>query len=65
MLTTLQYIAHNELTVVLSNDLRTVSEWIAENKLVLNISKAKYNVFSHRNMLAGDPQLNMSMNGWL
>ena len=35
----------NELTGVLSSELRMVSEWVDKNKLVFNISKAICNVF--------------------
>jgi hypothetical protein len=52
----------NELTDVLSSELRMVSEWVDVKKLVLNISKIKCIVFGSRYMLADDPQLNLSMN---
>ena len=52
----------NELTDVLSGELRMVSEWVDMNKLVLNISKTKCIVFGSRYMLVDDPQLNLSMN---
>lgn len=41
---------------VLSNELRTVSEWVGMKQIMLNISKTKCIVFGSRNMLAGDPR---------
>uniref|UniRef100_A0A4W5P3U4 Reverse transcriptase domain-containing protein n=1 Tax=Hucho hucho TaxID=62062 RepID=A0A4W5P3U4_9TELE len=52
----------NELTNVLSSELRMVSEWVDMNKLVLNISKTKCIVFGSRYMLADDPLLNLAIN---
>ena len=52
----------NELTDVLSSELRMVSECVDMNKLVLYVSKTKCIVFGSRYMLADDPQLNLSMN---
>ena len=52
----------NELIDVLSSELRMMSKWVDMNELVLNISKSKCVVFSSRDMLADDPQLNLLMN---
>ena len=38
-------------------------EWLASNKLVLNISKTKRIVFSANHSLGSRPQLNLVMNG--
>ena len=38
-------------------------EWVASNKLVLNISKTKSIVFGTNHSLSCRPQLNLVMNG--
>ena len=38
-------------------------EWVASNKLVLNISKTKSIVFGSNHSFSSRPQLNLVMNG--
>ena len=44
-------------------ELQSVLEWVASNKLVLNISKTKSIVFGINPSLSCRPQLNLVMNG--
>ena len=53
----------NEVTETLNKELQSVLEWVARNKLVLNISKTKSIVFSTNHSLSSRPQLNLVMNG--
>jgi hypothetical protein len=46
----------------LNKELQLVSEWVAGNKLVLNISKTKSIVFWTNISLNPKPQLNLVMN---
>jgi hypothetical protein len=48
-----------EMTAVLNKELQLVSEWVAMNKLVLNISKNKSIVFGTNNSLNLIPQQNL------
>ena len=43
-------------------DLQLFSEWVARNKLVLNISKTKSIVFGSKHSLNPKPQLNLVIN---
>ena len=52
-----------ELTDVLCKELQTVSDWVEENKLVLNITKTKCMVIGTRRKIARDSCLNLSMGG--
>ena len=45
-----------EMTATLNKELQLVSEWVARNKLVLNISKTKSIVFGTNHSL--NPNLN-------
>lgn len=56
-------LTYQELTDVLSIELRTVAEWVSKNKLVLNISKTKCMVFGPRHMLVSNPELSLSLDG--
>ena len=51
-----------EMTATLNKELQLVSEWVARNKLVLNISKNKSIVFGTNHSLNPKPQLNILMN---
>jgi hypothetical protein len=51
-----------EFTATLNEELQSVSEWVARNKLVLNISKTKSIVFGTNHSLNPKPQLNIVMN---
>ncbi|KAK6322588.1 hypothetical protein J4Q44_G00073800, partial [Coregonus suidteri] len=53
----------NEVTETLNKELQSVLEWVASNKLVLNISKTKSIVFGTNHSLSSRPQLNLVMNG--
>ena len=53
----------NEDTETLNKELQSVFEWVASNKLVLNISKTKSIVFGTNHSLSSRPQLNLVMNG--
>ena len=53
----------NELTETLNKELQSVLEWVASNKLVLNISKTLSIVFGKNHSLSARPQLNLVMNG--
>ena len=48
-----------EMTATLNKELQLVSEWVARNKLVLNISKTKSIVFGTNHSLNHKPQLNL------
>jgi hypothetical protein len=51
-----------EMTATLYKELQLVSEWVARNKLVLNISKTKSIVFGTNHSLNPKPQLNIVIN---
>ena len=53
----------NEVTETLKKELQSVLEWVASNKLVLNISKTKSIIFGTNHSLYFRPQLNLGMNG--
>ena len=53
----------NEVTETLNKELQSVLEWVASNKLVLNIFKTKSIVFGTNHYLSSRPQLNLVMNG--
>ena len=55
--------AANEVTETLNKELQSILEWVASNKLVLNISKTKSIVSGTNNSLSARPQLNLVMNG--
>ena len=48
-----------ELEIVLMEELKSVIEWVTNNKLVLNISKTKSIIFGTRYMLLNEPRLNI------
>ena len=48
-----------ERTATLNNELQLVSEWVANNKLALNISKTKSIVYGTKHSLNPKPQLNL------
>ena len=48
-----------EMTATLNKELQLVSEWVARNKLVLNISKNKSIAFGTKHSLNPKPQLNL------
>ena len=50
-----------EMNATLNRGLQLVSEWVARNKLVLNISKTKSVVFGTSHSLTPKPQLNIVM----
>jgi predicted flavoprotein YhiN len=52
-----------ELTDVLCKELQIVSDWVKENKLVLNITKNKFMVIGTRRRIVRDSCLNLSMGG--
>ena len=52
----------SEITATLNIELQLVSEWVARNKLVLNISKTKSIVFGTNHSLNPKPQLNLVIN---
>ena len=52
----------SEMTATLNKELQFVSEWMARNKLVLNISKTKSIVFGTNHSLNHKPQTNIVMN---
>ena len=56
-------ITANEVTETLNKEVQSVLEWMASNKLVVNISKTKIIVFGTNHSLTARPQLNMVMNG--
>jgi hypothetical protein len=51
-----------EMTATLNKELQFVSEWMAKNTFVLNISKTKSIVFGKNHSLNSKPQLNLVMN---
>ena len=51
-----------EMTATLNKELQLVSEWVARNKLALNISKAKRIVFGTKHSLNPKPQQNLLIN---
>ena len=51
-----------EMTTTLNKELQLVSEWMARNKLLLNISKTKSIVFETNHSLNPKPQLNLVIN---
>ena len=51
----------NEVTKTINKE--SLLEWVASNKLVLNISKTKSIVFDKNNSLSTRPQQNLVMNG--
>ena len=51
-----------EMTATLNKELQLLSEWVASNKLVLNISKTKIIVFGTNHSLNPKPQLHLVMN---
>ena len=51
-----------EMTATLNKELQLVSEWVARNKLALNISKTKSIVFGTKHSLIPKPQLNLVIN---
>ena len=53
-----------ELTDVLCKELQIVSDWVEDNKLLLNITKTKCMVIGTRRRLARDSCLNLSMGGF-
>lgn len=52
-----------ELIELLCNELRSISDWLKENKLMLSASKTKCIVFGTRGMFAGDTCLDLSIVG--
>ena len=52
-----------EVTETLNKQLQSVLEWVANNKLVLNISKTKSIVFGTNHSFISRPRLNLEMNG--
>ena len=51
-----------EVTETLNKEFESVLEWVASNKLVLNISKTKSVLFGTNHSLSSRPQLNLGMN---
>ena len=49
----------NEVTETLNKELQSVLEWVASNKLVLNISKTKSIVFGAIHSVSARPQQNL------
>jgi hypothetical protein len=52
----------SEITATLNKELQSVSELVARNKLVLNISKTKSILFGTNHSLNPKPQLNLVRN---
>jgi hypothetical protein len=52
----------SEITATLNKELQLVSECVAKNKLVLNISKTKSIIFGTNHSLNPKPQLNLEIN---
>ena len=50
------------MTATLNKELQLVSEWVARNKLAINISKTKSIVFGTKHSLNPKPQLNLIIN---
>jgi flagellar biosynthesis/type III secretory pathway chaperone len=55
--------AANEVTEILNEEVQSVLELLASNKLVQNISKTKSIVFGTIHSLSSRPQMNLVMNG--
>ena len=53
-----------EMTATLNKELQLVSEWVARNKLALNISKTKSIEFGTKHSLNPEPQQNPVINQW-
>jgi hypothetical protein len=53
-----------EITATVNKELQLVSEWVARNTLVLNISKTKSIVFGTNHTLNPKPQLNLVRIMW-
>ena len=53
----------NEFTETLNKELQSVLEWVASNKLLVNISKTKSIAFGTNHSLSSRPQINLIMNG--
>ena len=51
-----------EMTATLNKEQQLVSEWVARNKLTLNIYKTKSIVFGTKHSLNPKPQLNLVIN---
>ena len=51
-----------EMAAILNKDLPLVSEWVARNKLALNITKTKSIVFGTKHSLNPKPQLHFVIN---
>ena len=56
------YTSATTMAATLNKELQLVSEWVARNKLVLNISKTKSIVFGTNHSLNPKSQLNLVMN---
>lgn len=56
------YTSATTATETFNKELQLVSEWVARNKLVLNISKTKSSVFGTNHSLNPKPQLHLVMN---
>jgi hypothetical protein len=52
----------SEITATLNKELQSVSEWVARNKIVLNISQTKSIVLGRNHSLNPKPQLNIVLN---
>ena len=59
--TTLYMSATNveDLSVALNKELQCISEWVVNNKMILNISKTKSIIFGSQYMLKSKPKLNL------
>ena len=57
-----QILQRLKMTATINKKLQLVSEWVARNKLVLNISKTKSIVFGTNHSLNPNPQLNLGIN---
>lgn len=53
----------HELEIIPNWDLKRLSDWVKNNKLILNITKTKSMVFGPRLLLFDDPQLHLSLSG--
>lgn len=63
--TTLYMSATNvdDLSVALNKELQLISDWVVNNRMVLNISKTKSIVFGSHYRLKSNPKLNLSLRG--
>ena len=52
-----------DLSAILNKELQLESDWVKNNRMVLNISKTKCIVLGSQYMLKLNPKLNLSMNG--